>query len=79
MVETVTNKDFFVVILKLGMLFFVCYPWTTAWNEWKVLLDAEISNFDWFYCNLIPLTVREIAPFDCGFRQLVLAFVCDNL
>ena len=63
----------------------------TVWNEWKVFLDAEISVFTWFYGVIIlpisstsscerKLSFLAVAQWsDYGFRQLVLAFVCDNL
>ena len=59
MVENVTNKEF-CIILKLDLNVVECHfcvfsmDYKNAWNEWKVLLDAAISNFAWFYCVLIP-------------------------
>ena len=63
----------------------------TAWNEWKMLLDAEISVFTRFYGVLIPCDTthlflwEKMVPFGCGVmarlwvQATVLAFVCDDL
>ena len=96
MVENDTNMNFF-VILKLDLNALECHfcGWSmdhrTPRNEWKRLLDAEISVFIWLYGVFIPsipsasscertLPLLAVALWqDYGFRQLVLAFVCNNL
>ena len=58
--------------LDLAVLEFHFCVWSmdhrTAWNEWIMLLDAQISVFAWFYGVLIlsihpSLPVRENCPF----------------
>ena len=88
MVENVTNKDFchFKTWPKCIGMSFLCLwsmDYRTAWNGWKVLLDAEISVFAWFYGVLVPsipstfscerkLPLFVVAKWpDYGFRQLV--------
>ena len=77
MVESVTNKDFFVILnCDLNALechFFVCDPWTTELHEMNEKCFQMLKSLFSHDCMVFqsrryhpPLPVREIAPLGCG-------------